>query len=187
MIEISQLKSNIKPTLVAQKYLGQPVKRNSLGLWYKSPFRKERTARFLGNDEQGIHDFGTSKHYDIISFVQELFRIDFKMSINKLASDFGIIAQNSISNELRIYLIQRNKEEIEVVKKINNWFYQTYGLLCDTLKENRKIEGYLKGVALENIYKQNSSLEILTEMFINATEDEKYELYKFRKEIQKCL
>lgn len=177
----------IKPTSVVQRYLGKPIKRNTLGLWYKSPFRNERTESFLVNDEKGIHDFGTSKHYDVISFTQELFKIDFKTAINKLAGDFGIEPQKPISKELEAYLIKKREEEILISKKINTWFYQTYRMLCDTLKENKKMEKHLKGISLANIYKQNSSLEILTEYFINATEDEKYELYKIRDEIYKIL
>lgn len=186
-MDIRHIKSLIKPTNVVQKYLGQPVKRNNLGLWYKSPFRNERTASFLVNDEKGIHDFGTSKHYDIISFTQELFRIDFRIAVNKLSSDFGIESQKPISKELEQYLTKRREEELKIKQQINCWFYQTYAMLCDTLQENKKIERHLKGIALENIYKQNSTLEIWTELFINATENEKYELYRYKEEIQKCL
>lgn len=186
-MDIRYIKSLIKPTSVVQRYLGQPIKRNNLGLWYKSPFRNERTESFLVNDEKGIHDFGTSKHYDVISFTQELFKIDFKTAINKLAGDFGIEPQKPISKELEQYMLTRRKEEIELNRRINSWFYQTYGALCDSLKENHKLESYLNGEALSKIYKNSSDLEIWIEYFIDATEDGKYELYKRRKEIQKYL
>lgn len=52
-----QIKSILTPIMVAQYYLGQPIKSNKLGMWYKSPFRNERTASFLVNDIKGIHDF----------------------------------------------------------------------------------------------------------------------------------
>jgi len=124
-----QLKEILTPTTVVQHYLGQPQKICGVNLIYKSPFRNERTASFYVSPKKGIHDFGTSMHYDIISFVQELFKIDFKTAIDKLYSDFGIIAENSISKELESYLIKRRKEEIELNKRINKWFYQTYGTL----------------------------------------------------------
>lgn len=187
MNKVQQLKQALTPTTVVSHYLGQPQKICGTNLIYKSPFRNERTASFWVSDAKGIHDFGTSIHYDIISFTQELFKINFKMAIDKLAVDFGIMTENSISKELEVYLINKRAEEIELNKKINSWFYKIYGILCDTLKTNKKIEHHLKGEALSIIYKKNSSLEILIEIFFNATENEKYELYKNRDEIYKIL
>lgn len=187
MLDSNRLKNNIRPTVVVQRYLGQPVKSNSLGLWYKSPFRNERTASFLINDEKGIHDFGTSKHYDIISFTQELLKIDFKTAVNKLCSDFGIIENNSTSKELDRYLIKRREEELEAKKKLNSWFYTTYGEICDKLREEKEIALHVTGEARAITYKKISSLEILSDLFIYANEAEKYELYKIKQEINKNL
>jgi len=57
----------------------------------------------------------------------------------------------------------------------------------ERLKINKKIESHLKGEALSIVYKMNSGLEILIELFMNATEGEKYELYKNRDEIYRIL
>ena len=187
MQDSKKIKECIRPTMVVQRYLGQPVKSNSLGLWYKSPFRNERTASFLINDEKGIHDFGTSKHYDIISFTQELLKIDFKTAIDKLSSDFGIIENNSTSKELDRYLIKRREEEVEAKKKLNSWFYTTYGKICDKLREERKVVLHVMGEARAITYKKISDLEILTDLFMYADDAEKYKLYKIRNEINKSL
>ena len=72
MNRFREIKSILNPQEVVQKYLGLPEKKTSTGLWYKSPFRKEKTASFCVSNK-GIHDFGDSTHYDVISFVQRYF------------------------------------------------------------------------------------------------------------------
>ena len=187
MISSKEIKQRIKPTIAVQYYLGQPVKSNRIGMWYKSPFRSERTESFLVSDIKGIHDFGTSEHYDVIDFTQKLFKIDFKTAVMKLSSDFGIIDSGQSSNELNRYLIKRREEEIELKQKLNSWFYKNYNLLCEKLHEINKLIPHLRGEALAIIYKQKSKIEYWTETFITATEEDKYELYKSRGEIEKCL
>lgn len=182
-----QLKEILTPTVVVQHYLGQPIKRNRLGDWYKSPFRNERTASFLVSDIKGIHDFGTSEHYDIISFVQELFRIDFKTAIDKLSYDFKIIDNNESSKELRGYLIKRREEELQIKRNLDNWFNKTYIKLCRELQMWRKIIPYLRGETLAIAYAKEQYLDYLTEIFINASEDEKLKLWKEKDEIEKWI
>lgn len=182
-----ELKGILRPTIVVQHYLGQPVKSNNLGMWYKSPFRSERTASFLVNDVKGIHDFGTSEHYDVISFIQELYRIDFISAVNKLSYDFGISQDRESSKELEKYLIKRREEEIEVKKNLNSWFNSTYIKLCEELKIWKKTMPYLKKEALALAYLKDAKMEYLIELFINATEEEKLELWKAREDIQKYI
>lgn len=193
-MDSNHVKEIVKPSDVAFRYLGKPARQNNLGLWYKSPFRNERTASFLVNNDKGIHDFGSSKHYDIISFVQELFNIDFKLALKQICSDFGIIEEDSSSSELTKYLIQRKKEELEIKQRIDNWFNQTYSRLCNKYKELKKIANIFErnlrnneentGLALSIIYKQISNLEITIEDFINANgEKDKFELWKNRRNI----
>ena len=163
-----RLKQILTPSVVVQHYLGQPVKSNSLGMWYKSPFRSERTASFLVNDIKGIHDFGTSIHYDIISFVQELFKIDFVTAINKLSYDFGIIDCEQTSNEFRIYINQKREEEMLIKRNLDKWFKDTFGKLCDRLQEWQRLIPHLKGEALVIAYKSEGYLDYSTDVFLNA-------------------
>lgn len=181
------IKQILIPSKVAQYYLGQPVKSNRLGMWYISPFRNERTASFLVNDIKGIHDFGTSIHYDIISFVQGLFRIDFKSAIKKLSYDFGIIDYNQSSKEFNTYLIKKREEELTIKQNLNKWFNNTFGSLCDELHIWERAIPHLKGEALAIAYDKQFYLNYLIEIFINATEDNKIELYKSRGEIEKWI
>ncbi len=182
-----ELKEILTPTVVVQHYLGQPVKSNNLGMWYKSPFRSERTASFLVSDVKGIHDFGTSEHYDVISFVQELFHIDFLMAVNKLSYDFGIAQDRESSKELNKYLIRRKEEEIEIKRNLNSWFNDTYIQLCEEIKQWKKTIPHLKQEALALAYTIDAKLEYLIELFINATEEDKLELWKAREDIQKYI
>lgn len=182
-----QIKINLLPTIVVKHYLGQPVKSNNLGMWYKSPFRSEKTASFLVNDVKGIHDFGTSKHYDIISFVEELFNIDFKTSIKKISYDFGIIDYDESSKELKSYLIKKREEEIQIKKNLDSWFNNTYMKLCIKLNEWRKIIPHLRKEALAIAYAKEQYIDYLIELFINATEEDKFELWKAKEEIQKYI
>lgn len=87
-MDTTDLKNSIEPQMVCRRYLGMPLKSDRLGDWYYSPFRSEKTASFLVNNDKGIHDFGTSKHYDIVSFVQEWMNLDFWSAVNKLSYDF---------------------------------------------------------------------------------------------------
>mgnify|MGYP004564663923 CR=1 FL=1 len=87
----SYLKKILSPTRVAVTYLGTADRVRGDNLIYYSPLRdKERTPSFFVNDEKGIHDFGTGKHYDIISFVAELYRIKPKEALQKIVRDFKL-------------------------------------------------------------------------------------------------
>ena len=181
------LKHELTPTIVAQRYLGQPVKSDRLGMWYKSPFRNERTASFLVNDVKGIHDFGTSMHYDIISFLQEWFRIDFLTAINKLSHDFGIIGYGQSSEEVKAYLKEVGEEQQQIKNNLDSWFNRTFSKLCDELHTWQTIRKHVRGEALAITYAKEQYLEYLIDLFINTTEDRKIDLWKDREGIEKCL
>lgn len=187
MNNAKRIKELLTPSVVVEHYLGQPIKTNSVGMWFKSPFRNERTASFLVNNQKGIHDFGTSKHYDIISFLQELLGIDFKTAITKLQADFGIIDYGQSSKELEAYLIRKRQEDKQIKINLNKWFYATFINLCKELKMWKKILQHVKGEALLIAYSKGQYVDYLIDIFINATEDEKIELWKEKKEIEKWI
>lgn len=187
MISSEEIKKLLTPTMVIEHYLGQPQKRSGDNLIYKSPFRNERTASFWVSDTKGIHDFGTSIHYDIISFLQEWLKTDFKTAINKLCYDFQISNCEPVSEELKVYLIQQRQDEIQIYKNIDSWFYRTFNKLCDELNIWQKAIPHLKGEALAIAYNKEQYLDYLTDLFVNANEDEKIELWKDKEGIEKCL
>lgn len=182
-----KIKKAITPTMVVQHYLGQPTKNSGINLIYKSPFRNERTASFWVNDTKGIHDFGTGIHYDIISFVQELFKIDFKTAIDKLQHDFGIIDSEQSSKELELYLIQKREDELRMKRNLDKWFNNTLSKLCDKLHEWQELIPLLKNEALAIAYAKEQYVNYLIDIFINATEDEKLELWKDKEKIENGL
>ena len=189
MNKVSELKEVLKPSIVVQRYLGQPVRSSRLGLWYRSPFRNERTASFLVNDIKGIHDFGTSKHYDIIDFVSEYFKINFSTAIRVLERDFVLESDNKVSNDLSKYLIEKNKEQQEIRQAINNWFNQTFNKICNNLILLETEKKYIKkGNVLKIIYNECFHLEYWFEIFMDTeTIEQKIDLYKDRGEINKWL
>ena len=183
-----QLKQLLKPTQVVQYYLGTPIKRNKTGDWYKSPFRAERTASFLVSDTKGIHDFGTSEHYDIISFLQELFRIDFKTAINKLHYDFKIDTENRFSRELEVYISKRRQEEIKIKKEIDKWFNETFIKMCTELKLIQNATPNIQDIGLlAHLYYREVHLENYIEDFVVATDEDKVDLWKDKKSIEKWI
>lgn len=187
MISSEEIKNILKPTMVVQYYLGQPQKISGDNLIYKSPFRNERTASFWVSDKKGIHDFGTSIHYDIISFLQELFKIDFKTAIDKLCYDFKINDFEQSSEELKLYLLERRQEEIQIHKNIDSWFYKIFNKLCQELNIWQRAIPHLSGEALTIAYSKEVSLELLIDLFVNANEDEKIELWKDKEGIEKWI
>lgn len=122
------LKYKLSPILVAEHFLGTPDRHTSSGNWYKSPFRQERTASFLVSNK-GMHDFGSSKHYDIIAFVQELLNVDFKDSLLVLKREFGISDEVENRRVLK-YKLDRRAQEAELRKKLLDWYNLTFQRFC---------------------------------------------------------
>lgn len=182
MITTNSIKDLLKPTQVAKHYLGYPAREQGNNIWYKSPFRpEERTASFLVNDSRGFHDFGTSEHFDIISFVQRLYNTDFKNAMSILSRDFGIQDDYRISDTVAQYLIQKRQQEKEIEIKINNWYNQVLQKICNELKEWERINPHISGEALEIAYDRQAKLEIYFEYFYMAKSyQERVELYKSR-------
>lgn len=187
MNNAEQIKQLLSPSMVAIQYMGLPQKTSGKNLIYKSPFRSERTASFWVNDEKGIHDFGTNIHYDIISFAQELFKIDFKTAINKLYSDFGIINYSETSKELKSYLLEKREEELQIKKKIDEWFYSTFNKLCKRINKLEKIVKNTKGAKSAFVNCKIDYLDYLIDIFINASEEDKVELWKDKEEIENVV
>lgn len=174
-----QIKELLKPTIVAQHYLGQPKKITRNKLWYKSPFRNERTASFMV-DNTAFHDFGDNWHGDVIDFVERYYSVDFITSMKILTRDFGLPESEKISKELEEYLVKKQREEIEIKRKLDSWFNNTFNNLCNELHMWKKAIPHLKGEALAIAYSMEQKLDYLTELFINATEDDKIALWKDR-------
>lgn len=91
---VEEIRMYVRPTDVARRYLGRAIKEHGDSLWYKSPFRNERTASFVVSDVRGFHDFGDGWHGDTINFVQKYFSVDFVQAIKLLRRDYGLSPEN---------------------------------------------------------------------------------------------
>lgn len=133
MVNPEDIKLIATPQSVARYLLGSPEKERKNELWYKSPFREETDASFVVSDK-GLHDFGTSEHYDIFSFVQKLKHCSFKESVKLLASLYGI-ADRDYESEKLVAWCKKQREEQERHKKTLDWFYMR---VWDEVDEEQK-------------------------------------------------
>lgn len=186
----SEIKGILKPSDVVTRYLGSPVRVKNNMLWYYSPFRvKERTPSFGVNDKKGIHDFGTSEHFDIISFVARYFNTSNIQAINILKSDFNLILGNEYETRETIRLVKKQREEQKVLEYvINSWYEEMYTILTDIYKSWRNTRFALQDKlysSLPIVYKNEHFYETLVDEFLDADEEKKIILYKNKKRYEK--
>lgn len=186
-----QIKQLLTPIIVAKQYLGQGrIKGNRV--WYKSPFRVERTASFMV-DDKAFHDFGDDWHGDVIDFVGRYYNTDFINAMKILSRDFGLPEDEPISKEVEQYLKQRREEEQQMKRNLDNWFNSTYNKICDEIQLIEKvipnIVKYKLGEILPWAYDKETKLNYLWEIFFDAVDNDKkkIELWKDKEEIEKCL
>lgn len=180
MNKFAEIKSLLKGEEVIQHYLGTPYKRTYIGMWYKSPFRKEKTASFYVS-EKGIHDFGSSEHYDIISFVTKYFNTDNYNALKILCNDFGLSLLDQKENKETIKQLKAKREkEKERKLKIEKWFYTEMHRICNEIQETEKLIKIFENTSyfetLKVLYDKQIKLEIEFEIMQNTGDKEK--LYK---------
>lgn len=135
MDKFAEIKSVLKGEEVVEHYLGLPYKKTSKGSWYKSPFRDEKTASFYVS-EKGIHDFGSSEHYDVISFVVKYFNTDNYNALKILCNDFGLLfLEEKLDKETIKKLKIKKEQERKQKEEKKKWFNSEMQKLCDKSKE----------------------------------------------------
>ena len=177
MNKYAEIKTILKNQEVVQRYLGLPEKYNSNGNWYKSPFRNEKTASFCVSDK-GIHDFGSSEHYDIISFVAKYFNTDNYNALKILCNDFGLSLLNQHESKKTIQQLKiKRQQEQKRKEKIEKWFNSEMQKLCDDIQENAKIikifENSSNFEVLSILYAKQIKLEIDFEIMQSTKDKEK--------------
>lgn len=189
MVDLKLLKT-ITSKEVALRYLGLPEKENNKRLWYKSPFRNEKTASFCVS-EKGFHDFGDSWHGDSIEFVKRFFNLSFNDAVKVLSSDFGLNIVNEYeTTEILKFKKMQRESLLKKSRTITEWFNKTYNKLCDYYWEWQKIVNVLSGRIDLETYKialdKTLILEYLIETFIDYSKDKEV-LYNERRQIECCL
>ena len=198
-----QLKDQISNKELARHFLGSPVKTTSAGDWYLSPFRNETVPSFLVS-EKGIHDFGSSEHFDSIGLIQKLLNISFKQALEVIAREFGIYEEEKPNPRLQKYLNDRRMQKAYLTEKLAEWYNLSFSKLKSVLHTNTRLYTGLKGKvlipnfedrkdkseianryyerygdSLSYLSDQNIKLEILLDEFVDCKDKEKlYEDYE---------
>ena len=199
-----QIKEYLNPQQVSEYYMPEKGKQHGGNLFYKSPFRVEKTASFCVSNTKGFHDFGTGWHGDIINFVSELYKIKPIDAVKILIRDFSLpikMNKNVDFKEVKKFK-QKNIANKKVTESLNNWYNSTFIKLCDANKMNEISIGSickeLKNpldfenenilIALQYLYNQQIGLELWIEEFINVkTEEQKLKLFRQRREVEKYV
>lgn len=133
----SEVKQQVKPKQLTRFYLGKPIKSGTTD-YYLSPFRNEKTPSFAVHDKRGLTDFGSGEHYDIVSFVQKLYRITPIEAAKKIASDFHLnidINPFDESNKISVYRVKGG---------LKKWRDETLDCLTAIYKETQTSKRTLK-------------------------------------------
>lgn len=182
-----KIKQLLSPIIVAQRYLGQGKQRGNK-IWYKSPFRNERTPSFMV-DNKSFHDFGDGWDGDVINFIERYYNTDFLTAMKVLTIDFSLPEDEKISKELERYIKQKKEDELRIKHAINNWYNYTFTKICDELIYIQKVIPYLVQEGLKIAFDRESKLEILWDIFIDAVnnDNKKIELWKKKEDIGRWL
>lgn len=199
-----EVKEYLKPEQVAEYYIAEKGKKSGSNVFYKSPFRNEKTASFCVNNSKGFHDFGTGWHGDIISFVSKLYNVTPLDAANILIKNFSLPIK--LNERIDYKEVQKIKEKNTTNKNVTNglekWYNSTFIKVCDEYKTNEKIIEIIKNQikeekdfeeenlqqALQYLYFKENLLELWFEDFNNArTEEDKLKLFRNRKEVEKCV
>lgn len=182
MLNAKDIREKISPIDVAIRYLGHPDKKRYGKLWYKSPFRNERTASFMV-DEKSFHDFGDSWDGDIFDFIERYYSVDFIKAVQIIKIDFGIVSDDWESKELSKYLNNKRKIVADANKALDDWFNTNLETIIIAQKEWKEIAKNAKKETLKIAYDEISRLEYLWEIFFDAIKDnnKKLEIYRSMK------
>ena len=184
MDKFLEVKRALENRQVVQKYLGTPSKSTFKGDWYLSPFREEKTAS-LYVSEKGIHDFGSSKHYDIIDFVAEYYKVKPLQALKILCEDFGIVIKEERIDKASLRKIRQEREKQKELKEnATNFYNEEVQKLCDEIQINQKLikifKKSFKYEALEVLYNQEIFLELKFEGITNLTSEERVRWYLWK-------
>lgn len=185
-MKAQEIKRIVSPQDIAYRYLGTPNK-NGKKMWYKAPWRDERTASLLV-DDKGFYDFGESWGGDIFAFTQKYFRIDFKTAYAMICRDFNITTDDKFSNESTRHIIELRKQETELKNRLKEWFDEVWNKLCKELHIVQKAIPHLKGDVLVIYYDKEFKIGLLLEQLEQTrTSEDIAEIYKNRKTIERIL
>ena len=130
-------------------------------LWYKSPFRDEKTASFKIDVRQNLwHDFGMGEGGSVIDLVMQLRNIDFKTALTVLVSEFSEDNLAPLKTEKSVF--QKNRElpqagkaqEIFILKAVKDFPFSEN--LEKYIVQERGIDLKVASTFLKEIHFENS-------------------------------
>lgn len=164
--KFEKVKEMITPIEVAERFLGLPVKKTGDKIWYKSPFRNERTASFCVSNEKGFHDFGDSTHYDMFSFIAKYFQKSNYEALQILIKEFSLPIENEYIKEKDYALLMEQKKKEKQKKETFQYFRIV--LLKDILSQIKVYEDIIHKQEIKNV-KQLNENEYLKYLYLEKS------------------
>ena len=189
---VSAIKQTVDPISLARRYLGQPIRERGHCLWYKSPFRQEeRTASFAVSDK-GFHDFGTSQHYDVIDFIMNYLRCDFKEACDILERDYGIATNPYITNEVAEILKKQAEDNKLYTEKVKTWYNEFSSEIAyifrrgfDEIEKAKQVPNFFESDRYAELLHVHVNIEGLLEYVDDVDKfEDKEKLYQRRGELE---
>ncbi len=138
-----EILNNIDIVDVISKYV--PLKRSGSNFSGNCPFHNEKTPSFMVSPSKQIFKcFGCGKGWNVITFVQEIERIDFRDAIKELAKQGNIDISKYQSDKFTNQAYTDEKEKIKRLHKLTQQYFvaelQKSATAISYLKENRKLD-----------------------------------------------
>jgi len=138
------LVNTIHDKIILSEYIGRTVNLSKKGNDFIGlcPFHNEKTPSFtVSNDKGFYHCFGCGAHGDVISFVMQKESIDFKETLQILASEIGVNIENYSLKDKKISEDEKNFKNIYEFSKVffNNNFNNESANQVKIYLKNRKI------------------------------------------------
>jgi DNA primase len=126
LVEFAQdLKRQVPIDQLISDYLPS-VQRHGRTIKALCPFHEEKTPSFHINPEFGFyHCFGCNAHGDVIKFVQEFEKVDFRLAVETVAGRFGIAIpefRGGATPEQRDRAAERRKLLLEICNFTERYF-----------------------------------------------------------------
>ena len=137
--DLAQSIRELLPMREAAKYYGFEVNRAG---FISCPFHKEKTAS-CKIYENSFHCFGCGEGGDVITFVMNLYRLDFKAAVIRINIDFGlglsVGSEQSEQDRERIRQANaRRKQQEEEKRRINDKRRRYTDMRCELWQQKKK-------------------------------------------------
>lgn len=98
------------------------------GLWYKSPFREEKTASFKVDSKKNLYyDFGEGKGGNVFDLIMQLKDYNFKEALHFLRNEFNSFSFHQSQNNIELKKKENQKSyEIDQTKPLANFILIEY-------------------------------------------------------------